>query len=927
MAYLMLVLHSHLPFVRRPEPEVTLEERWLYEAVRECYIPLLMQLEELADKGKKFRLTVSLSPPLLAMLSDDLLQDKIAQMLEKSIELAYSECRRTKNTVYHPVASMYLQQLTEIRRYFLFCGGNLLPSFKRLAEQGYLELITSCATHGFLPLMKSREVQKAQVHIGLQEFARHFGQQAAGIWLPECGYLPGLEDTLREAGVNYTFVDTHGVLSSRPRPRHGVYAPVSLPGGLQVFGRDPDSTSQVWERRGGFPGHPLYREFYRDIGYDLDLDYLAPWLPGGKIRVDTGFKYHAITGMGADKEVYRPELARILVKQHAREFLQARCEQTGRLAAYMDRPPLVVAPYDTELFGHWWFEGPWWIREVLEQVEQYPELELITPSQYLSAYPENQPVKMSASSWGEGGYNYVWLNGSNDWIYRHQHRAESALVEMSREYTSPSQLQLRALNQAWRELLLAQSSDWAFIMKQNTTVEYATSRFKQHMENLLALLEQVQDGTLDEGWLDELAKANNIFPWLDYRMLGRGLAGRPDGNRHPLRVLMLSWEFPPRTVGGLARHVHDLSRALAQLGVEVHVLTCPAGRAPTYEQRGKLHIHRVAQQKLTAGDFMTWLGQLNQGMVELAGVLFKKYRFDLVHAHDWLVKDAVGQIVAASGLPLLVTIHATEYGRNNGLHNDVQRYIHQQERELTHMASWLICCSEYMASEVAELFQIERNKIEVIPNGVDVASLQLEERLQKEVERVPGRLVFLGRLVPEKGAQVLIQALATLQVEFPHTHLLVAGRGPYERALQEQAAQAGVAGKVEFVGFVNDLGRNILLASAQVAVFPSLYEPFGIVALEAMAAGVPVVISDTGGLAEIVRHGVDGFKAPPGDARLLARYIGELLSHPGLADEFRAQALKKVKYQYNWQQIALHTCTVYERVLSSRSGTIKAGHA
>ncbi|MGQ9558274.1 MAG: 1,4-alpha-glucan branching protein domain-containing protein [Desulfurispora sp.] len=927
MAYLMLVLHSHLPFVRTLEPGLSLEERWLYEAVRECYIPLLMQLEELVASGKKFRLAVSLSPPLLAMLSDELLQSKIARMLEKSLDLARMECQRTKNTEFYPVASMYLQQLTEIRRYFLFCDGNLLPAFKRLAELGYLELFTSCATHGFLPLMKSREVQRAQVRIGLKEFARHFGRPAAGIWLPECGYLPGLETILREEGVNYTFVDTHGVLSSLPRPRYGIHAPVTLPGGLKVFGRDPDSTSQVWERRGGFPGHPLYREFYRDIGYELDLDYLAPWLPGNRIRVDTGFKYHAITGRGEEKEVYRPELARTLVKQHAREFLQARCKQAERLASYMERPPLVVAPYDTELFGHWWFEGPWWIREVLEQAEQYPDLELVTPSQYLSLHPENQTVRMSASSWGEGGYNYVWLNSSNDWIYRYQHRAERRLVETCREYTSPAPQQWRALNQACRELLLAQSSDWAFIMKQNTTVEYATRRFRQHIDNLFCLLDQLDRGRLDEAWLDELAKTNNIFPWLDYRLLGGELAGNRGNGGPALRVLMLSWEFPPRTVGGLARHVHDLSRALVELGVEVHVLTCPAGRAPECEQQGNLYIHRVAQHKLTASDFMTWLGQLNRGMLELAGVLTRKYRFDLVHAHDWLVKEAAAQIVASSGLPLLVTIHATEHGRNNGLHNDVQRYIHQQERELTHLAGRVICCSAYMATEVAELFQIGRDRIEVIPNGVNVASVQLDEKLRGEVERVPGRLVFLGRLVPEKGAQVLIQALALLKSGFPHVHLLLAGRGPYEQALKELVTQCQVADRVEFVGFVNDLGRNILLASAQVAVFPSLYEPFGIVALEAMAAGVPVVIADTGGLAEIVQHGVDGYKVPPGDARLLARYIGELLNRSELAEDFRFQALKKVKYHYNWLQIARQTCAVYERVCGNRSGTLGVGHA
>ncbi|MFZ5651476.1 MAG: 1,4-alpha-glucan branching protein domain-containing protein [Bacillota bacterium] len=916
--YLAVILHAHLPFVRHPEHRDSLEERWFFESCTECYIPLLTSFERLAGEGCEFRITFSISPTLLSMMLDDHIKEKYLQYLDRMIELGIAECERTKGNVgFNALSRKYLRHLENVRRFFIGCGGDLTLKFRDLLDAGRLELITTAATHGFLPLIHSREARRAQIEVGIGSFEKVFGQTPPGLWLPECGYDSGVEHLLRDAGVKYFIVDTHGLLSAAPEPVYGIYGPVQTRPGVAVFGRDPKSSRQVWERREGYPGHPDYREFYRDIAYDLDEDYLRPYLPGGCFRVDTGFKYHRITGNGEHKEVYSPDAAFSRADIHARDFVLSRAAQLRETAGRMDRPPLIIAPYDAELFGHWWHEGPIWLEKVLRLCGDGSGVKTLTPGDYLKIYPRNNMADLPMSSWGEGGYGYVWLNPKNDWIYKHQHVAEARMTEMANMLRPDGNVQRRALNQAGRELLLAQSSDWAFILKEGTTEGYAAARVAGHLNNFNRLALQIESGEIDGDFLLYLEGVNNIFPDLDYRVFSSvkvrpGLLGH-----HRLKVIMLSWEYPPRTVGGLGRHVHDLARALSGLGVEVHVFTCPARGRPEYEVDDTgVQVHRVAEKNLRAVDFLEWLSQLNRGMVRLAEEKgLSRGKFNVVHAHDWLVRDAAGAIAEKAGIPLVTTIHATEYGRNRGIFTELQKRIHNTEQELVSMADRVICCSDYMLREVKRLFGEARGGIKIIPNGVDAGSLAVKAGVYSKEESGGGpRLMFLGRLVPEKGVQVLIEALPMIMEKYPGVVLTVAGRGPYEADLRELAGRFGVVSNVDFIGFVNDEGRNQLLAESSVAVFPSIYEPFGIVALEAMAAGIPVVISDTGGLSEIISHGIDGIKVPPGRADVLARYVIELLDHPDQADKLAKNAYKKVLGQYNWKQIAFDTAMVYLEV-------------
>ncbi|MGE5587723.1 MAG: glycoside hydrolase family 57 protein [Clostridia bacterium] len=524
--YLALVLHAHLPYVRHPEHPDFLEETWLFEAITETYIPLIKVFQGLVRDGIEFRITMSITPPLASMLLDPLLQERYLRHVGKLIELAEKEVERTRWLPgFNENARMYRDRFYEARHVFEdVYGRNILTAFKELEARGRLEIITSGATHGYLPLMEiCREAVRAQINVAADFHERAFGRRPTGFWLPECGYNPGDDWFLKEHGIRYFITDAHGVLLASPRPRYGVFAPVYCESGVAAFGRDMESSKQVWSAREGYPGDYDYREFYRDIGYDLDYDYIRPYIHPSGTRINTGIKYYRITGKTHDKEPYNRQRALEKAAIHAGNFMFNREKQIEYLASVMDRKPIVVAPYDAELFGHWWFEGPEWLDFLIRKTAcDQKTIALTTPGDYLGVYRRNQVSTPSLSSWGYKGYNEVWLEGSNDWIYRHLHRAAERMVELARTYPAADGLLRRALNQAARELLLAQSSDWAFIMKTGTMVSYAVRRTKEHVWRFTKLYHDIRSGAIDEPWLAEIEYRDNIFPHIDYQVYAGG---------------------------------------------------------------------------------------------------------------------------------------------------------------------------------------------------------------------------------------------------------------------------------------------------------------------------------------------------------------------------------------------------------------------
>lgn len=516
---LALVLHAHLPFVRHPEHEHFLEENWLFEAITETYLPLIQVMDGWLRDGMNTQLTMTLSPTLCAMLLDPLLQQRYQRHLNGLLELVEKELLRTHwDKQFKPLAEMYHSRFHSLRRTYDSYGGNVVGAFRKFQEAGKLEIITTAATHGLLPLLAAHPPAiRAQILVARDHYQSCFGVEPRGIWLPECAYADGVELILQEAGIRWFVTDTHGILHANPRPRYGVFAPLFTPNGIAAFGRDLDSARQVWSKQEGYPGDHRYRDFYRDIGFDLDYDYVKPYMPIQGQRTFTGIKYHAITGAG-EKHIYDRRAALQAAADHAGHFLRERIEQMRHLAGIMDRPPVILSPYDAELFGHWWYEGPEFLDYfVRKAIYDQDVIQLITPWEYLRRNPTHQVAKPSASSWGEEGYWKVWLNEKNEWIYPHLHVAQERMAALVRKFPKPGSLQARALKQAGRELLLAQASDWPFILRTGTSPEYARQRVKSHLLRFIALHEQLTTTRIDEPWLKRVEAADNLFPDIDFR--------------------------------------------------------------------------------------------------------------------------------------------------------------------------------------------------------------------------------------------------------------------------------------------------------------------------------------------------------------------------------------------------------------------------
>ncbi|MFZ1575677.1 MAG: 1,4-alpha-glucan branching protein domain-containing protein [Chromatiaceae bacterium] len=516
-AQLALVLHAHLPYVRHPEQVSSLEENWLHEAIADCYLPLLGVLEAARARGSRCCLTLSLSPTLLSMLAAPGLPDRFLDYLDRRLRLCAGELTRQRDPRQLRLTLWYQRQFEARRHQFLEgLGADLIGAWTRLRDDHRVELITTAATHGYPPLLRTHPgAIRAQLRVGRDTFIALTGQAPAGLWLPECGYFPGLETEIAAAGYGYSLLDAHGLQQGLPRPPWGVYAPV-VAGGVAFFGRDPDSAREVWGREAGYPAHPDYREYYSDLGLAGPSKALAEFLPPGVAAGPTGIKYLRVTGGVGPKGLYDPASAARRAAQDARSFVAQRRQLIARLPA-VARPPVIVAPFDAELFGHWWYEGPLFLDALIRELEVSEDLVMVSLGQHLADHGVAGPCRVAASSWGEGGYNGTWLRPETAWVHlqlqqaavefqtlRHNHGAAPA--------TSPRG---RLLRQAARSLLLAQGSDWTFHLGRGGGGPYAEARLRAHLARFAFLADALRRG-LDPGdRLVGLELLDGLFPDLD----------------------------------------------------------------------------------------------------------------------------------------------------------------------------------------------------------------------------------------------------------------------------------------------------------------------------------------------------------------------------------------------------------------------------
>ena len=526
--YLVLVLHGHQPFVRHPDIDHPQEEDWLFETLTDCYLPITWVCEELLDEGIKAGLTLSLSPTLCAMLSDSYRRKRYIRYLQERIRFLEQGARRAGGMeLDEGLASWYRDRFAKCRRVVEdHVSGDVVGRCRRLQEQGAISVIASTATHPYLPLWQLHpDIVRLQVRVGTLQYERDFGRIPSGFWLPECGYSPGIDEHLRQGGLNHFFLARHGLLNGLPSPRYGEFAAAQTPCGVKVLARDTLTDHQVAFKNIGYPGDPVYAAFESDIG--------LTW-PSQAVHELTHRDGPATAGIRCRRagtnawEPCDPQAAAARCQVHATHFVQQCRRRVETLHAALGRKPVIVGLYDMEHFGHWWLEGPLWLKLVIRELAAEPgSAKLLTAGEYLALHPECETVNPSMSSWGFQGYSETWLMGRNHWIYPALYKAIDVFRALTVNHQHSGELCRAALSQYLRELLLAQASDWAFILHAETAAEYTTRRVRGHLANMAAIHTGLERNCLDSDWLASLQDQNSIFADVDLLKCYREIACLP----------------------------------------------------------------------------------------------------------------------------------------------------------------------------------------------------------------------------------------------------------------------------------------------------------------------------------------------------------------------------------------------------------------
>lgn len=523
------VLHAHVPWVRHPEVPHCLEEDWLHSAILETHLPLLEMLFRLREEGVPYKLTLNLSPTLLAMMRDRVLKRRTLNYLDRTLRLCREEVERGDVTGFKHLAQGYEERFLRLRALFVDqWKGDLIRAYADLRDSGHLELTASAATHGLLPLMmRVPEAVQAQVRAGIRQYVQCFGRMPRGFWLPECAYAPALSQMLKQEGIDWTVIEEHGLTTSPQTNEDFPHVPGETEKGLLVFGRDHDSSSEIWSADEGYPGDGRYRDFMRDIGLEAPMEYLRGYLGDSEQRQFTGIKYYSSAQNGAQSEPYDPELASRATEEHAVRFVASRGAQLAALEAEGIENPHIVCAFDADLFGHWWYEGTEFLEKVFRKTAERSDFSFTSPGAYAASQQDRQwlPAAPVSSSWGEGGYFETWTSEENNWLQREtQERAERLakfvrVFEENRDMLAETvdQHRQKCIRLMTRELLLTQSSDWGFLMRNEPSRAYAEERTRHHLENFDRIWE-ITTKKEDDGRLAKIEEENPVFSDLPWNM-------------------------------------------------------------------------------------------------------------------------------------------------------------------------------------------------------------------------------------------------------------------------------------------------------------------------------------------------------------------------------------------------------------------------
>jgi 1,4-alpha-glucan branching enzyme len=527
-----LVLSAHLPFVRcfdekshhsqTPQALPSYEERWFFEAMSETYIPLLEVFSRLERDHVPFHLGMVFSPVLCHLMSDESLLKKYLAYTEKQIEFGEQELRRTvENPEQYELAKIYYDMAVERRIAFIErYEGNLLKAFDFYQRKGKVEVLTTAASHAFLPLLSGcPESVFAQIEVALASHRAYFSKVSQGFWLPELGWNAELEKYLQSYNFGYTIIESHGLVFGDPAALRGTFYPAKTPSGVFLLGRDFYAAVSLSRIKTS----PLYRDNDRDAGYELPLEAISSFLGRNNVRTQTGYKYWNSESEGGRRQIYNPLRAAEQAAKDAERFLDERLSRLETAVSIMEENPVSLCAFKADSFGRHWYEGPQFIEALFRKGADRKDVQFMSPGEYL--YKQNsgrfQTVEPELSSSGVNGYSEMWLDASNDWMYRHLVRAQERMTEIAERFTDDTGLKERALNQAAREILLAQASDWPRMLYNQEDTGYAREKIEGSLRNFTTIYEALGSNYISTEWLTNLERKNNIFPNINYRVFRR----------------------------------------------------------------------------------------------------------------------------------------------------------------------------------------------------------------------------------------------------------------------------------------------------------------------------------------------------------------------------------------------------------------------
>ncbi|GHV06354.1 glycoside hydrolase family protein [Spirochaetia bacterium] len=552
---LSVVLEAHLPFIRHgggrglevsddpagantggvingkaADTALSAGEIWFFEALSETYIPLLQVMDRLEGDHVPFRLGISFSPILCHLLEDELLLQKYLEYTDKQIEFGKNELDRTSgDPKLQKLAEMYYERAVERRIAFTErYGGNILKVFDHYQRKGKIEILAASATHAFLPFYTSfPEAIQAQVEVGISSYRNHFGKYPQGFALPELGWTAELDRILRSYNFGYTITETHSLVFGNPPATKGSFYPVRTPSAFFVIPREHYAEGDI----SALMRSPVYRDNNEDAGYELPPELVQAFLGANGVRRPTGCKYrctgsnpaHPGDPLAGEKELYDPQRAAAQAAEDARRFLDDRIRRLISASQYMEEPPLCLCALDADSLGRYWYEGPQFLEALFREGASRREIQFMNPVEYL--YKQDsaafETVIPEYSSSGINGYAEMWLDASNDWMYRHAIRAMDRMIELAERFPDDTGLKERSLNQAAREILLVQTSDWPKMLYKQENADFARAQIEDALRNFTTIYEALGSNYISTEWLTNLERRHNIFPHINYRVFRR----------------------------------------------------------------------------------------------------------------------------------------------------------------------------------------------------------------------------------------------------------------------------------------------------------------------------------------------------------------------------------------------------------------------